>query len=255
MSTIEPRSVPPSSCLGWLREGTAIAREGWVAYLVSIVIACALIEGVPEPLTGYLVLLLGPAFCAWLVAIAAGTDMRWPLAQTFQTARVALLRLILAASVLLVQVGVMVALALAYGGASEPSVRPELPSTVAPWWLNVDAFPAGSGMLFVFGIVMSMTMLVGLPLLVRCPQCSVEEACFLILRANDKNWFILPLALAVLLASLMGALFNGVVVFLLMPAVASTCYVAWRHIFLGEPPMRRIAVAVERRGAGVARAS
>jgi len=231
-NTFGPRSVEPSSWQRWSKEALHLSGK-YLALNVCLVLATV---GLLSPFTPMLLLIVSPVLVGVFVLIAHSAAPSEPVLATLKHASSGLLRILLCSTTAVVTMLIaflIIALLIKASsfGASASS------ATYMPQEYQLSDFLAGSKALFAICFwLLAILPWFAIPLMV-CTNLSLQMCLDNTFQAFNQNKFVVIVVFLSALLMLGGALFHGLTVVPLFPILGALMYAAYRHIFMGMPPL------------------
>lgn len=240
MTEFKPQSVPSDSWKSWLSKGFSLVTKTWWLSLALPLLAGLMLSSVPAGIA----LLALPALTGLLLAVfcvaARATDKRVPLGSALRDAAPGIGKVV----VHNVAWQVPSFLFISYLFRNESNFI----SGISLYAVGLEDFKAGSLLMFwtmfFIGIVCSAAGLFLMPLMlfVKGPYLEVSALSRSALRLNP---FLLGLTLTGAPILFMAGVLHGATVVLGLPLASAFLYVAYQHVFEGEPPVEVTATQVE----------
>lgn len=230
-NTFGPRPVEPSSWKRWAKEALHLSSK----HLALNVCLVLLTVGLLAPFTPMLLLIISPALVGLFVMVAYSADTSEPILTTLKRAPAGMLRVLLCstAAVSIMAIAFFFILMIVKGTA----IGPEATSTYVPQDYQVSDFMVGSKALFAIGLWLLVILpWFAIPLIV-CTDLPLRLCLDHTFKAFNQNKFVVIVVFLSAQLMIGGALFHGLTVVPLFPILGSLMYAAYRHIFMGMPPV------------------
>lgn len=231
-NTFGPRPVESSSWQRWSKEALHLSGKH-LALNVCLVLATV---GLLSPFSPMLLLIISPALVGIFVLVAYSADSSEPVLTTLKRAPAGILRVLLCSTLAVTVLAVafflivMIVKGTAVGG-------PAATSTYVPQDYQISDFLVGSKALFAIGLWLLVILpWFAIPLIV-CTDLPLRLCLDHTFKAFNQNKFVVIVVFLSALLMMGGALFHGLTVVPLFPILGGLMYAAYRHIFMGMPPL------------------
>lgn len=231
MKQFKPQKVDSTSWRRWLKEALHLANQKLILNVTIVLIVLGLIAFLPNTIGNVVVGYLSPVLLGVFTVIAESSDTAKPVATELKMAAYGLLK-VFGCALLLIAAMHFFAFIVTFGGLF--SSNESMPAFQPP---NESEFPIGGsalGALF-FWLLIPLTWFV-VPLL-TCGRFSIRISFEHAFDALDANWFVWRVSGTAAVVSLLTGVWHGAAAVPMYPILGAMIYAAYRHIFLGVPPM------------------
>lgn len=231
-NTFGSQPVESNSWKRWLKEAVHLSGKN-LALNVALVL---LTIGLLAPFSPMLLLITAPALVGVFVLVAHSAASSEPVLDTLKSAPAGILRVLFCstAAVSIMAIAFFFILMIVKGTALG---SPATTSTYVPQDYQFSDFLVGSKALFAIGLWLLVILpWFAVPLMV-CTNLPLRLCLDHTFKAFNQNKFVVFVVFFTALGLMGGALFHGLTVVPLFPILGGLMYSAYRHIFMGLPPL------------------